>query len=1381
MIKGAIAVLLIGLATAVATGDVGNLSRTAAVSRQFELEQAFGRVDEAIAARRWPDVAIHLQSILDQHQEGVVFRGGSYRGVTAAALELIAGLPFEGQQAYRRRVDDPARQQLRSALERGDLDQLLRIGRQYRGTPPGTAALRTLLFAHLDRGELTRARMVLQELQRQTGHRLGSGMLERLALLLDVNDPPEPRRSGEQEAVGDSAWEVRYPLDPVTFGVVDEGVRDLRENGLTPYLPVTCVSVGKDVLTITPDAVVSVDAHTGAVRWRRESELIQARLFRNAGEGTDLNRQRLLSIALLRRLFGQSSYLQLTTDGQRLFLIEPGDLDPGMVPIPVPSEEDAEFPANRLVCLRADTGELEWETRGGPVAPCLFLGPPTPYAGQLFVLAESATTREIALLELNPETGEIERSIGLALPLLSLSEDRRRLTTACPVTVSGGWLICPTGAGTLVAVDPLTGEFQWGQRFPRVDAIDTAARQLEPDPRITGFHWWTGWQAMQVFGIGERVIYVTPEVEQLHVLDRRTGRVLHAISRDDGLSVAAVNEETGIVIIGRWQARCFDLETGQQRWSVPIPPPAGHGVQFGSHYRFPIHASGQAELNLANGDVRVFPGSPPENISPANDKALVLGEWIPRNLSQADGALYELSARGCRRIPTATTKSADFATLSASEADLNRNDGPAAIQEQLKTHFLHRDWREFVSLWFSREFVDASQVMVTIEAGRGRCRLSRWMQGFVNEHWESLEAAEQRQFSIAIDAAVEGAEIEPNQLFELAGQTAWGRHWRSTSVRRPDRLSEFIHLQMDLLELSSDSDSEIATFAAARLAALNAEHGPLQSTSENVPQDSEASPPVTPWPVTKPDVRRKQRRSTDIYFSTIPVAAMSGSVFNQLHVELDWPSARGLRLSGRHWPEEWFAYLPTSNRPLRIEPDLNRAWGLGQLLILQTGSELTALSSFLLGGQPDAEVLWPTRGNRIDTLGDRSNLMLSFLREHPRQRPGFPDLPVRRLNEFGREATAVGPVRPGYFCLQQKGMLVAHETATGHELWRRFDIPQRVRCFGDDRHVLVVDSGTGHARLLSSLDGRLLNEFHLEFDLDDVVAEQGVELLFVHGDPHATAFDAAENSTNENAPAADEVPLPEQPTAIPEGLHLRRFNLVTQQTQWERTWPTGAIPFALDDRWLGIAHRAQASQAVDAEETDHGKVTRAFSSVNETAIWSIELLDMRTGRTVVTHEWRLPAEIQRIVCSPGMDDLLVVFSGDVDDTPLTNAPQRHQGYRRPFVNGPACAFRRDSGELLWRSELGNTVFPLDQPKDLPVFVTAEGRYPEHPMDSGTHGSRIRAFNRQTGELLYESESVSPMETNYNLSGDVSTGIVTLTTQNVLVEFDFSGSTIKPAR
>ncbi|MEC9003213.1 MAG: PQQ-binding-like beta-propeller repeat protein, partial [Planctomycetota bacterium] len=325
-------------------------------------------------------------------------------------------------------------------------------------------------------------------------------------------------------------------------------------------------------------------------------------------------------IELTPRLWDDASYGQLSSDGQRVFvlwdlgyaksnissnvLIRPGGIQtrpPG-----------APKPYNRLASLDLKTqGSLQWIVGGVDgedeprLAGAFFLGPPLPLNGQLYVLAE--VKGEIRLVVLDTRTGQLRWTQQLAhVDTRTITLDStRRLAGATP-SFSDGVLVCPTSAGAVVAVDISTRSLLWGYQYqqqapvnPRFGFRPSTTRSKKRN----GERW-----ADASVTIAQGKVLVTPvEGDDLICLDLLTGKSSWPTQkRDERLYVACVHQGK-VVMVGKESITAFTLADGKPAWSEPITlkkgMPSGRGFQSDDFYYLPTTGKQLLKIDLSKGEI----------------------------------------------------------------------------------------------------------------------------------------------------------------------------------------------------------------------------------------------------------------------------------------------------------------------------------------------------------------------------------------------------------------------------------------------------------------------------------------------------------------------------------------------------------------------------------------------------------------------------------------------------------------------------------------------------------------------------------------------------------------------------------------------------------
>jgi outer membrane protein assembly factor BamB len=358
----------------------------------------------------------------------------------------------------------------------------------------------------------------------------------------------------------------------------------------------TPLAVDDMVVMRTAQRLVAVDLTTGKRLWHVDQPTQESGAMTPAGSDDSPSSYWAM---LKQRSWLDLSYGSISSDGRAVFVLESSS---------VPSKTQEEAPAHQQRTprrtdgvrsynvlsayeLHSRQGQRLWSVGGvagvkAPLDQLAFLGPPLPLDGQLLGIAEIADA--IHLLALSPKTGEFLWSQQLAV----ISPDRRdrpmhRISGISP-SFADGILICPTGAGAVVAVDLTTRGLLWAYEYP-------AAR---PAGRVTNA---SGTWADSCAVISGRRVLITPaESQQMHCLDLLDGS--HQWSLDSGnLAFLACVERGVAVVVGRWQLTAIELNTGRVAagWPLQLPEgslPSGRGYHADGKYYLPLNALGEGEV-----------------------------------------------------------------------------------------------------------------------------------------------------------------------------------------------------------------------------------------------------------------------------------------------------------------------------------------------------------------------------------------------------------------------------------------------------------------------------------------------------------------------------------------------------------------------------------------------------------------------------------------------------------------------------------------------------------------------------------------------------------------------------------------------------------------
>ena len=371
-------------------------------------------------------------------------------------------------------------------------------------------------------------------------------------------------------------------------------------------------------------------------------------------------------------LFRDGGYGLLSSDGRRLFAIEQSALMAqanygywwgGMDP----SSQDAfgrDWASNQIVAFDLESGAQLWEVGGRrmhepfdpPLAGTFFLGPPVADGEQLFVIGER--DKEILLFVLSAQNGELLWSQVLAAVTTSIEFDAVRRMWACQPSVDAGTVVCPTGAGWMLALDRHSRRILWAHRYAarREDGRNHGGAQMNSLQPLN--ERWC--QAAPILADG-RVVF-TPDEQpdgtgqdqpRLLCLDALTGRKVWEQEKGNSLYLGGVLDGA-VIVVGRHDVRGLALTDGRPLWTTPIPagsgPPAGRGAAVGDRFLLPLVSGELWALDIASGIVetrsRLPEGSPPlGNLAMHDGTLLSLSSYELTGFEQRDTFEQQIAAR----------------------------------------------------------------------------------------------------------------------------------------------------------------------------------------------------------------------------------------------------------------------------------------------------------------------------------------------------------------------------------------------------------------------------------------------------------------------------------------------------------------------------------------------------------------------------------------------------------------------------------------------------------------------------------------------------------------------------------------------------------------
>ncbi|WP_252856036.1 PQQ-binding-like beta-propeller repeat protein [Aeoliella straminimaris] len=411
-------------------------------------------------------------------------------------------------------------------------------------------------------------------------------------------------------------WDARTVKEYHIAQRLESRLQWQHRRGVSWGLVASPIAVGNYVIVRTPSNLVAVDFNSGRRVWETRGESVEEDTntinlpFGDGGEQGAVALE-----ALEQRLWVDAVYGALSSDGDRVYAIRNLDsihLRNNMrfrLQLLRQAGSEYEEPGNTLTAYDLRTeGKRLWEINGEnneELSGCFFLGAPIAVGDTLCVLAEFANS--IHLLQLEAETGKLLWKQPLANLERSVVFDiGRRLAGATP-SYANGLVLCPTGAGSVVAVDPVKHSLEWAFRFEVDEDLATRAttgwqQQFGAyQPALT-----SRWQRNRVIASGDALLVTAPECEQLYCLDGHTGEKRWSIERGDYDYLAGVAGDRVVLVAGRYVG-LLDLETGEpasENSRVELPDEltvAGLGVLTNDALMLPLSNNQVGIVNVSSG------------------------------------------------------------------------------------------------------------------------------------------------------------------------------------------------------------------------------------------------------------------------------------------------------------------------------------------------------------------------------------------------------------------------------------------------------------------------------------------------------------------------------------------------------------------------------------------------------------------------------------------------------------------------------------------------------------------------------------------------------------------------------------------------------------
>jgi len=1153
-------------------------------------------------------------------------------------------------------------------------------------------------------------------------------------------------------------WQARVVNEPSLESYLRGRAQEFLGRGVVAIPSARPIAAGEVVIMRTPTNVVAVDWKTGKRIWEtRDDDEFHVNAERSPREsvgGFDAEQAAAAGKPLEERVWEDALTMSLASDGRRVFVIR-GESVPvedqvmAFAMAPPFGRAAAETPAstNQLLAYDLATqGKLLWEVDGSraaaPLEGAFFLGPPLALDGTLYVLAEIRSA--IYLFALDPATGRVrwqQQLLGLELGVGL--EPLRRRSGAAP-SYAAGVLVCPTGAGAVVAIDLVKREFAWVYRYPRETQSAFEVRNFwhqapQGLPTRSNDRWLDG----SVLIANDRVLLTPPESGELHCLDLQTGKLLWKQPQGDGLFLGAADHNV-VLVVGAETIRAVRLADGTAAWSqesVALPTgalAAGYGYLSEGLYYLPLTSGDILAIHLNSGETLSVP---------AVEQGISLGNLIFYRgsiLSQSALVLdkFEQFEVLQERARAALAGNPDDATALLELAELKRagGDSPEAIRllkrafelspndplvrEMLATVLLEgiaedyaayradvalaarliRDrgqqiellrieatgleklgqreaaWEAYLRL---AAFTAEEPVMLRIDESYA-VRSDRWISGRLERLWEQCSAEERKKLADAI-AARRGPLEKPQTAAEL-------RHYLAHFDRLPGAEQVRLALVHFLMERGrfAEAELELLQFSASSAADRQAE---VAALAAKLQIQAEVEGDELPWPRGHVDV--------ELLPATAPVADRGVAQPRERQVGLRLLRIeQEMRLSAAN--TQWLIGLDSSELVgrngsgkdvFRLSFDQNRwpapyrdsnlayAARLGHLLIVAVGGQIVAVDGRQQG--LTFEPLWQTDAwIRTDQFpGKRSNGARALAVTS--RRPIYHPWSNRKRISGAMVAggLSLGPVTPRGVVFQDQNELKCVDPLSGEMLWRRANMPPGCELFGDAELIFVADANERFAQVVRVIDGELVATRELpQNEWLATVGRNVVELGF-------------------------------RTTRQSRVLTLRIQDIWSQDVLYESDYSFASRAAVVEPHGIAVY-----------EPSGH-----------------FELIDARTGRIIFEKQLEPVPDVHSIYSLLSGNELVLLITSPVQQKQF--APIGQPDY--PLINGLAYGLNLSTGELSWPgpATLRHRGIVLSQPAEIPLLVFAEQKMTRDAASGGGARLRLLCLDRRTGQTVYRNENL----------------------------------------
>ncbi len=400
-------------------------------------------------------------------------------------------------------------------------------------------------------------------------------------------------------------------------GVLEVMRRKLNEEATIMPARVPLICNPRVIVQTYDQRVVAINLKNGRLDWHSPYSGLPVTLPRTRILGRQVgSTEPSVQSYLLSRVWGESSTGQMSADADRLYVVSDVSALEAAENLVLDSQVTRTTRQEPFNVLRswslASEGKLLWEVGGetglgdSKLSGVLFLGPPTPYEGELLVLGE--LNGEVILFGLEPTSGRQLWSQQLVANNSSpISVEPKRRNLACSPSVSGGVAMCPTLSGYLVAFDLGTRTLRWASKYG-----DT--RRLNPRANAFGYNQPEPFDPFSPRSVNNSVviadgcaIHAPSDADSIYAVDVQTGETLWSMNRGEWRYIGGVYKNI-VLIVGERELMACNTRTGDSAWTkekVELSTGdrvAGIGVRNRNRFYLPLTSQQIVEINIETGE-----------------------------------------------------------------------------------------------------------------------------------------------------------------------------------------------------------------------------------------------------------------------------------------------------------------------------------------------------------------------------------------------------------------------------------------------------------------------------------------------------------------------------------------------------------------------------------------------------------------------------------------------------------------------------------------------------------------------------------------------------------------------------------------------------------